>query len=502
MKGKTLGFLRLTGILLRSAPFALDVVMEKSRQNPRPGFIQACLRSMDGLFRALFPDASAARPHRLLRLLIQLGPTFIKIGQAMANRPDLVPLSYMHELESLQDRVPPFATWRAKRILRKELKRKGKTLSVFTVFPKTSIAAGSLGQVYECFLDDGTRVAVKIQRPGIDKKIARDIEALRILARYAASHTGIGMGVNWDDVVEEFADTIRMELDFGREMENAEKFRDNFKAWKDIYVPIFYPEYCTKKVLVMEFIDGLKLNDLPALSAADKDPMDGVRIVTRSYLKQLIQDGFFHADPHPGNLRLLEDGRVAFFDFGMAGSIDDEQKSMVLDLLIHVAEQDIHAIVQDLANLGFLRTGHDFSAFQPAIEEVFRHYLGETERDRIQIHEIVYAMSEIVYRYPFTIPTRFTYILRALLTLEGIGLSITPAFSFFRFARAYALDYFFLSQMGILAKKLLRGLIGSADLKDGWDKTKKFSRMLWNYVTNKNVLNLHLEGPEDPSEKQ
>jgi predicted unusual protein kinase regulating ubiquinone biosynthesis (AarF/ABC1/UbiB family) len=250
----------------------------------------------------------------------------------------------MHELESLQDRVPPFATWRAKRILKKELKRKGKTLSVFTVFPKTSIAAGSLGQVYECFLDDGTRVAVKIQRPGIDKKIARDIEALRILARYAASHTGIGMGVNWDDVVEEFADTIRMELDFGREMENAEKFRDNFKAWKDIYVPIFYPEYCTKKVLVMEFIDGLKLNDLPALSAADKDPMDGVRIVTRSYLKQLIQDGFFHADPHPGNLRLLEDGRVAFFDFGMAGSIDDEQKSMVLDLLIHVAEQDIHAI--------------------------------------------------------------------------------------------------------------------------------------------------------------
>ncbi len=496
MTARARGYVRLAAILIRSAPYAVDIALEKASAKKKPGIKAKFLRGVDSVLRALYPDAVLKRPQRLLHLLISLGPTFIKIGQALANRPDLVPLEYMHELEKLQDRVPAFATWRAKRILKRELKRKKADMSIFAFFPSKSIAAGSLGQVYDCTLFDGSRVAVKVQRPGIDKKIALDIEALRIVARYAANRD-IGMGVNWDDVVEEFADTIRKELDFEREHENAERFRENFKAWRDIYVPVFRPEYCTKKILIMEFIDGLKLNDIEGLRKTDQDPMDGVRIVTRSYLKQLIQDGFFHADPHPGNLRLLPDGRVAFFDFGMAGSIDEEQKALVLDLLIHVAEQDIPGIVQDLASLGFLRTGHDFSTFQPAIEEVFRHYLGQTERDRIQLHEIVYAMSEIVYRYPFTIPTRFTYILRALLTLEGIGLSITPAFSFFRFARAYALDYFFLSQMGILAKKLLRGLLGGADLKEGWDKTKKFSKMLWNYVTNKNVLNLHLEGPGD-----
>lgn len=458
------GIFRLLSILVLSLPFLIDVKYGSNTSSRRK------LRAV-----------------RLRRLLVRLGPTFIKIGQALANRPDLVPYEYLKELERLQDDVPAFAGFRARRILRKTLaSKKLKPEFVFSTVAKTPVAAASLGQVYEARLWNGERVAVKIQRPGAEARIERDIAALRLVAGFAERRKDIGLGINWTETVNEFAGMIRLELDFEHELKNAERFRENFRGWQDIHVPRFYPEYSDKHVLVMEFVDGLKPASAREIRAGGGDPQKALQTIVKSYLKQLIEDGFFHADPHPGNLRILKDGRVAFFDFGMAGELLEDKRALFLDLLIMISEKDIEGIVRILAELGFLRSGHEFSEFQPAIEQVFHHYLDRTDRGSIRFHEIVYALSEIVYRYPFTIPTHFTYILRALLTLEGLGMQLFASFSFFKFARPYALEMFFASEAKFMLKQIGRKLRGESTYT--WERAKQFSRMFMNYVSNKNLL--------------
>ena len=458
------GVFRLIAILWLSLPFLLDLKFG----SPAPG--KRKLRAV-----------------RLRRLLVRLGPTFIKIGQALANRPDLVPYEYLKELEQLQDNVPAFANFRARRILKRALAgKKLKPEFVFSTIGKSPIAAASLGQVYEARLWNGDRVAIKIQRPGAEKKIERDVAALRMVAGFAESRKDIGLGINWTDTVNEFAAMIRLELDFDHERRNGERFRENFKGWHEIHVPRFYPEYSDRHVLVMEFVDGMKPASGREIRAQGGDPQKALQIIVKSYLKQLIEDGFFHADPHPGNLRILRDGRVAFFDFGMAGQLEPDKRALFLDLLMVISEKDIEGIVRILADLGFLRTGHEFAEFQPAIEQVFHHYLDRTDRGSIRFHEIVYALSEIVYRYPFTIPTHFTYILRALLTLEGLGMQLFASFSFFKFARPYALEMFFASEAKFMLGQLARRIRGESDYS--WDRVKQFSRMFMNYVSNKSLL--------------
>lgn len=458
------GVLRLVVILALALPFLLQI-----------------------RFGANTSTARRLRAVKLRRLLVRLGPTFIKIGQALANRPDLVPYEYLKELERLQDDVPAFAGFRARRILRNTLaSRKLKPEFVFSSISKHPVAAASLGQVYDARLWNGDRVAIKIQRPGAQKRIERDIAALLLVAGFAEKRKELGLGINWTDTVHEFAGMIRLELDFEHELRNAERFRENFRGWREIHVPRFYPEYSDRTVLVMEFVDGLKPASAREIRAGGGQPDKALQIIVKSYLKQLIEDGFFHADPHPGNLRILRDGRVAFFDFGMAGELLEDKRALFLDLLIMISEKDIEGIVRILADLGFLRTGHEFSEFQPAIEQVFHHYLDRTDRGSIRFHEIVYALSEIVYKYPFTIPTHFTYILRALLTLEGLGMQLFASFSFFKFARPYALEMFFASEAKFMLKQLGRRLRG--DTGYSWDRARQFSRMFMNYVSNKSLL--------------
>lgn len=458
------GFIRLCGIAMLALPFLLSLRFGGETRGSRQ-----------------------IRAVRLRRLLVRLGPTFIKIGQALANRPDLVPYEYLKELESLQDRVPAFSNRKARSLIRSALAEKNlKPEFVFSELARFPVASASLGQVYEARLWNGSRVAVKVQRPNAPQVIERDIEALRIAARFAEKRKRVGLGINWTDTVNEFAVMIRHELDFDHERANAERFRENFKGWKEIHVPRFYPEYSNRRVLVMEFIDGLKPASAREIRAGGGNPEQALRIIVKSYLKQLIEDGFFHADPHPGNLRILTDGRVAFFDFGMAGELLEDKRALFLDLLIMISEKDIEGIVRILADLGFLRSGHEFSEFQPAIEQVFHHYLDQTDRSSIRFHEIVYALSEIVYRYPFTIPTHFTYILRALLTLEGLGMQLFSSFSFFKFARPYALEMFFASEAKFMLGQIVKKLRG--DSSYSWERAKQFSRMFMNYVSNKNLL--------------
>ncbi len=500
------GLVRLIVIILGFMPLALDLWTDRVLASSRTGGFKnrAKLFFARRIARKRPADIQDEQKRRAVALrltLIKLGPTFIKVGQALSTRPDLVPVAYLMELEKLQDQVPPFSNRRAMRTIQKDLKKKLST--VFPEIESSPIASASLGQVYRARLPEGTWVAVKVQRPGLQRLLRKDFSALRLLARFAERRRDIGFGINWTDAVEDFASMLSMEIDYRREVKNAEMFRKNFAGWRSVHVPRIYNDLCGGKTITMEFIEGVKLNDVEGLRAMKVDPMEVVERMTRCYLKQLIEDGFFHADPHPGNLRLMQDQRLAFFDFGMVGRLEMNQRSRFLDVLIHIAERDIHGIAQDLSLLGFLRPGRNAVEFQPAVEEILNRYLGK-KPGRIRFHEIVYALSEIIYKYPFTIPFQFTFILRALLTLEGIGIRFDEEFSFFKAIKPHALEFLFFRE----AKDVVRRIFSVFTQDDveafSWERTKKLAGMFYRQVRKSletpslAVSQFQIEAPANP----
>ena len=295
------GFFRLIVISFVFLPFLSDIWADRflAKDAGEPGFRNKIFRFFARRIvkkRVLHGiDLIKKRAVRLREILIKLGPAFIKIGQAMATRPDLVPVPYLKELEKLQDDVPPFSNRRARKIIEKDLKTKIKV--IFPEMEESPVAAASLGQVYRARLREGTWVAVKVQRPGIARLLRKDFAALRILAGFAEKRKAIGLGINWTDAVNDFYVMISQEMNYRQEVENARTFRKNFASWKDIHVPRIYSEYSGNRTITMEFIDGIKLNDREGLTAQGVEPMEAIEIVTRSYLKQLIEDGFFSRGP-------------------------------------------------------------------------------------------------------------------------------------------------------------------------------------------------------------
>ncbi|HWC76409.1 MAG TPA: AarF/UbiB family protein, partial [Blastocatellia bacterium] len=278
--------------------------------------------------------------------LIRLGPTFIKIGQTLVTRADILPTEYIQELAKLQDEVPAFPTEQARAIVEQELKAKIEDL--FEDFPATPVAAASLGQVYRARLRTGQAVAIKVQRPAIAEQIEFDLTVLRRIVRTLEGRPNLIRGVDWPGTLNEFRTHIFEELDYVQESRNAEIFTANFARWREVYVPRIYHLFSTRRVIVMEFIDGLKVSDIEPLKAAGHNPSEVVKLLARTYLKQLLEDGFFHADPHPGNLRVMADGRLAFFDFGMVGRLSMDLQSRLTSAFFHVVERDVHGLVDDM----------------------------------------------------------------------------------------------------------------------------------------------------------
>ena len=278
------------------------------------------------------------------RQLLKLGPTFIKIGQSVSTRADLLPLAYIKELSKLQDSVPPFPHDEAMRIIEREL---GKPVSeLYAEIGSQPIAAASLGQVYRARLHSGETVAIKVQRPNLEGIINFDLAVLRGIARFMTRFPKLVRGIDWEGMVDEFAATIFEEMDYVQEGRNAETFRDHFSRWREIYVPVIYWSHVSPRVLTMEFIEGTKVLDVQTLTERGVNPPDVVKLIARTYLKQLLEDGFFHADPHPGNLRVMNDGRLAFFDFGMVGRITPQMQSLMIDAFFHIVERDVRGLTR------------------------------------------------------------------------------------------------------------------------------------------------------------
>jgi predicted unusual protein kinase regulating ubiquinone biosynthesis (AarF/ABC1/UbiB family) len=408
------------------------------------------------------------------RQLLKLGPTFIKIGQSVSTRADLLPLAYIKELTKLQDSVPAFPHDEAMLIIEREL---GKPVSsLYAEIDPQPIAAASLGQVYRAKLHSGETVAVKVQRPDLQEVINFDVAVLRGIARFMARFPKLVRGIDWEGMLNEFATTIFEEMDYVQEGHNAETFRANFSRWREVYVPVIYWSHVSPRVLTMEFIEGTKVLDLQTLTERGVNPPDVVKLIARTYLKQLLEDGFFHADPHPGNLRVMDDGRMAFFDFGMVGRITPQMQSMMIDAFFHIVERDVKGLTQDLINLNFLSKGVDRNSIRLVVEKLFSDYLN-LKLGEVRFKELTYELAEVVYEYPFTIPANFTYVMRAIMTLEGIGLTMDPNFSFFDVAKPYAKEFMLKREGRYFRDLLIKKLIYGEDHEIQWGKMWKLAKI-------------------------
>lgn len=406
--------------------------------------------------------------------LLKLGPTFIKIGQSISTRADLLPLAYIKELSKLQDMVPAFAREVAMARIEQELGRPVSEL--FAEIDPEPIAAASLGQVYRARLHSGEEVAVKVQRPHLAEIINFDLAVLRRIARFMSRYPNLVRGVDWEGTLGEFAQVIFEEMDYVQEGRNAEAFRRNFRNWREVHVPTIYWTHSSTRVLTMEFIGGLKVLELEALRARGIAPPDVVKLIARTYLKQLLEDGYFHADPHPGNLRVMDDGRLAFFDFGMVGRISPELQSMMIDAFFHIVERDVQGLTEDLIKLQFLSKQIDPAEIRPVVEKLFADYLN-LRLGEVRFKELTYELAEVMYEYPFTIPANFTYIIRAIMTLEGIGIAMDPNFSFFDVAKPFAKEFMLKREGRFMRDQILRKILYGEDTRIQWGKAWKLAKI-------------------------
>jgi predicted unusual protein kinase regulating ubiquinone biosynthesis (AarF/ABC1/UbiB family) len=429
-------------------------------------------------------DGSAKKQARLKKQaawmresLIDLGPTFIKIGQALGTRADLLPLEYVKELATLQDQVPAFSTAEAFSIIESEL---GRSLhECYAEIDSEPIAAASLGQVYRARLATGEEVAVKVQRPKLHEAIEFDVAILfRLVKLTNRFFPRANENADWEGMLREFHSTIFEEMDYVKEGRNADRFRYNFRTWRAIRVPKIYWSHTTTRVLTLDFIRGTKVVDIEGLRANRISAVKVNRLLIRTYLKQLLEDGFFHADPHPGNLLVMDSGHLAFFDFGMVGRITPKLQAQMIDSFFHVVSKDVHGLGQDIINLNFLKPGVDPETVRPVVESLFTHYLN-LRLGEVNFKELTYDLAEVIYEYPFRLPSNFTYVMRALLTLEGIGVVTDPGFSFFETAKPYARE-FMLRREGRMFRKLIFDKLTGRENGDGhiaWSRVWKLTKM-------------------------
>jgi predicted unusual protein kinase regulating ubiquinone biosynthesis (AarF/ABC1/UbiB family) len=413
----------------------------------------------------------------LSQSLIGLGPTFIKIGQALGTRADLLPLAYVKELSTLQDQVPAFSTAEAFARIEAEL---GRSLrECYAEIDSEPVASASLGQVYRARLSSGEEVAVKVQRPDLEQIISFDIAILyRLVKLTNRFFPRANENADWEGMPREFHTTVFEEMDYVKEGRNADRFRYNFRTWQVIRVPKIYWSHTSRRVLTLEFIRGTKVIDVEGLRARRLSAVKVNRLLVRTYLKQLLEDGFFHADPHPGNLLVMDSGHLAFFDFGMVGRITPRLQSQMIDAFFHVVARDVHGLGQDIINLNFLKPGVDPETVRPVVERLFKVYLN-LKLGEVKFKELTYDLAEVIYEYPFRLPANFTYIMRALMTLEGIGIVTDPEFSFFETAKPYAKE-FMLRREGKVFRKLIFDKLTGRENGNGsieWSRVWKLTKM-------------------------
>jgi predicted unusual protein kinase regulating ubiquinone biosynthesis (AarF/ABC1/UbiB family) len=418
----------------------------------------------DLLFR-LSEKNKYKRANELREILTRLGPTFIKVGQALSTRPDLIKKDFLNELIKLQDQLPPFSNKIAFAILEEDLGKPA--AAIYRNISPDPIAAASLGQVYRAVLHTGEEVAVKVQRPNLKPILSLDLYLMRWTASWIAPLLPLNLGHDLTLIVDEFGTKLFEEIDYHNEADNAELFAADFAGDPEVKVPHIYREFSSDRVLTLEWINGCKLNDIAAIKAAGLNLDDIIRIGVTSGLRQLLEHGFFHADPHPGNLFVTPEGKMAYIDFGMMDRLEEETKETLVSAVVQLINQDYPALAKDFVSLGFLSPKTNIQPIIPALEKVLGKAVGESVGD-FNFKTITDDFSELVYDYPFRIPAKFALIIRSLVTQEGLALSLNPNFKIVEVSYPYVSRRLLMGESPQMRRRLLDVLF--KDNKFQWQR--------------------------------
>ncbi|MDA0291586.1 MAG: AarF/ABC1/UbiB kinase family protein [Cyanobacteria bacterium] len=399
----------------------------------------------------------------LLKTLTNLGPCFIKLGQALSTRPDLVNRDWLEQLTRLQDDLPSFDHDIALATIEHQLGAPASNL--FAIFPGKPIAAASLGQVYKAQMHDGRWVAVKVQRPKLHAKLVLDLAVIRLLAQFTGPFLPLNLGDDLTAIVDEFGNTLFREIDYELEADNAERFAALFDDDPSIVIPGVERMLSSQKVLTTTWLDGVKLQERSVLEENQLDPTTLVRAGVIAGLRQLLEFGYFHADPHPGNLFALPggrdgNGRLGYVDFGMMDMLSNDDRLTLTDAVVHLINRDFLSLGHDFVRLGFLQPNTDLSPILPALEEVLGGQLGESVGS-FNFKTITDRFSELMFDYPFRVPARFALIIRAVVSQEGLALRLDPDFSIIRVAYPYVAKRLLAADTEELRRKLLDILFDS-----------------------------------------
>jgi ubiquinone biosynthesis protein len=381
-------------------------------------------------------DGGSNRGQRLRQMLDELGPTFVKFGQLLSTRPDVVPPDIVFELKGLQDQVTPFSFGEAEQVIQEDL---GLTIEqLFLEFAETPIAAASIGQVHRAVLPNGRPVAVKVQRPEAPRQIEADLELMYQVARIVGERIDALEFIDTVALVDEFARTIRQELDYRLEARNAEQFHRNFVGHPHVRVPRVYWSYSRTRVLTLELLEGVHLRDLDLSRYTIEERKRLAYLIAEAWMHMIFRHGFFHADPHPSNIMVLEQSEhIGLIDFGMVGKLTDEDMSKLTGLFIDVVNERIEALPRRLAALGVRYPRDREEEFVGELRDVFYRYYGArlSEIDPIQLIREAFAL---IYRMHLQLPTRFVLLDRAIATLGSAGMELYPDFNVFDVAKPYA----------------------------------------------------------------
>ncbi len=381
----------------------------------------------------------------LFDVITDLGPCFIKLGQALSTRPDLVRQDWLTELTNLQDNLPPFDHKIALKLIEEELGAPANEL--FDEFPDRPIASASLGQVYKAKTKNNNFLAVKVQRPNLNFLIRRDVVILRFLATFFSPFLPLNIGVGIGEIIDEFGKALFDEIDYEKEGENALKFANLFKGNPNVFIPKLEKQFSSKKIITTSWIDGVKLRDRDLLEENNLIPASFIKTCVISGLQQLFEYGYFHADPHPGNMFALKGGNadcgnLAYVDFGMMDTITNSDRLTLIKAIVHIINEEYYLLAKDFQKLGFLTKDQDLKKLVEPLKEVLGGSL-VAEVGNFNLKNVTDKFSKLMYSYPFRVPSRFALIIRAVVSQEGLALRLDPEFKILKIAYPY------------IAKKLL-----------------------------------------------
>ena len=388
-----------------------------------------------GATRERRAERQQQRAQWLTRQLLQLGSAFIKLGQLLSSRPDILPAGWVGELASLQDKVPAFSFDRVQTVLEEELGQR--CAEVIDLDPQP-LGAASLAQVHRASLRSGRQVVLKVQRQGLDRRFRLDLDVMQQVAAVLQRHPSWGRGRDWPAMARECRRVLLRELDFRVEAQYAARFRQQFLDDEQIRIPGVIWELSTRRVLCLDYLPGIKINDREAIVEAGIDPSEVAEIGAASYLKQLVRFGFFHADPHPGNLAVASDGALIYYDFGMMGVLSDGLRRRLGSMVRAAAARDSAALVTELQAAGLIGTEIDVGPVRRLVRVMLQDALTPPFSSNV-IDKLSGDLYDLVYGQPFRLPVELIFVMRALSTFEGVGRSLDPAFSLVSIAKPYLL---------------------------------------------------------------